>query len=182
MTELANEVAQAAKTANRKPPQFLPVKLDVGDPASITEAASTVEKAFGRLDVLVNNAGILYISPIAESDPDQWWRLWEINLRGPYLMTRAFLPLMIKSGGGYIINTASCGAHLRSPGGSAYQTSKLALVRFTEFIEKDYAENGIIGFSIHPGNCMTDIVGRGEGMPEDRKKSESSCGLYRNHV
>jgi len=166
LSDLAKEIRDAAEAAKRRPPQFLPLKLDVGDAKTISEAATAVEKTFGRLDILINNAGILDLGIIGELDPDKWWRIWEVNVRGPYLMTYSFLPLLIRSGGGYIANTASVGAHLISPGASAYQASKAALVRFTEFINVEYGDKGILAFCIHPGNIPTDIVNRGEGLPE----------------
>ena len=82
-----------------------------------------------------------------------------INLRGPYLLSRAFVPLLLKSPLKTLINVCSVGAHLISPGISSYQTSKLAQLRLTEFLAAEYADEGLIAFAIHPGNILTDILG-----------------------
>lgn len=71
------------------------LKVDVTDVRSVADAAAGVEKAFGRLDVLVNNAGFIDMTMIKDSDPEKWWNVWEVNLKGPYLIARAFLPLML---------------------------------------------------------------------------------------
>jgi NAD(P)-dependent dehydrogenase (short-subunit alcohol dehydrogenase family) len=165
---LEQEIKSVAESAGQKVPQFLPVKLDVTDPASITEAASKTEAAFGRLDILVNNAGIVgSFANVADSDPDGWWNVMTINVRGPYLLCRAFLPLLLRSSSGLktIANTSSVGAHLVSHGLSHYQTSKLALLRLSEFVASEYADEGVISFCVHPGNVLTDILGP-DGLPE----------------
>lgn len=86
-------------------------------------AAKEVERGFGEggLDVLVNNAGWLEIfKPIGESDVDEWWYTWEVNIRGLYLVTKTFLPLVLKSKEKTIVNLSSEGAHLLAPGVSAH--------------------------------------------------------------
>jgi NAD(P)-dependent dehydrogenase (short-subunit alcohol dehydrogenase family) len=92
-------VKKAAQDAGRSPPQVLKIKLDVVDPASVAQAAAEVETSAGRLDVLVNNAGLIDMTMIKDSDPETWWRVWEVNVKGPYLVARAFLPLMLKAEG-----------------------------------------------------------------------------------
>jgi NAD(P)-dependent dehydrogenase (short-subunit alcohol dehydrogenase family) len=101
---------------------------------------------------------------IGDSSPEDWWETWNVNLRGPYLVTRAFLPLLLKGGDKTLVATSSVGAHLTNQGMSAYQTSKLAVLRLMEFVQAEYAEKGILAFAIHPGNVVTDIVGGSEGV------------------
>jgi NAD(P)-dependent dehydrogenase (short-subunit alcohol dehydrogenase family) len=142
-------------------PTILTLSLDVQDHNIADAAAKVVQKEFGRLDILVNNAGrIDTFVPIADSDPIAWWRQYEVNVLGLYLCTRAFLPLLLQTEGGdkTIINTTSIGAHTIMSGGSAYQTGKLAVVRFTEFIMHEYADQGILCYSIHPGGVATDMA------------------------
>lgn len=95
--------------------------------------------------------------------------LVNVNLRGPYLVTRTCLPLLLKSALKTLITVSSVGAHCVGPTLSAYQTSKLALLRFTQFVATEYAEQGIIAFAVHPGNMLTEIVGHGEGFDESLK-------------
>lgn len=101
---------------------------------------------------------------MAESDPEDWWRAWNINIRGTYLVTRAFLPLLLKGGPNkQIVNLTSIGGHVTTPGASAYQISKLALMRFTEAISAEYGDEGILAYTVHPGGVATEM---GLSMPE----------------
>ena len=160
---LEKDIRDAAVAAKKHPPEVLQIKLDVTIQQSIESAAADIEKQFGRLDILVHNAGILGTpSPIIDSDPEIWWKTWNVNLRGPYLVTRAFLPLMLKGADKQIVNVSSVGSHLTSPGLSSHQTSKLALLPFTEFVVSEYGHKGVLAFSIHPGNILgTDIMDPG---------------------
>ena len=82
------------------------------DRGSVTAAADAIGQAFGKLDVVVNNAGYLEAwQPLADSDPDEWWRTWDVNIRGVYEVTRALLPLVLKSEGKTILSIGSNGAH-----------------------------------------------------------------------
>ena len=166
------------------------VKLDVEDRASVETAAKEIETSLGRLDILVNNAGYLEKAiPIIDSDPDEWWKTWAVvsyddyhsnihvenakaqqNIRGPYLMTRSFLPLMLRGGDKQIVNLSSIGAHRVRPGMSGYQTSKMAIVRFSEFTNAEYGEQGVVAFSVHPGGIMTDLA---RTMPKDMHHGEN---------
>lgn len=124
MSGLEKEIQDAAKKAGRKPPKTLALKLDVTNQESVENAAEEVEGAFGRLDVLINNAGFLEnFAPIADSKIDEYWKVWEINMKGVYLVTRAFLPLLLRGGMKTILNTSSIGAHVLMPGASGYVSS-----------------------------------------------------------
>ena len=153
---LEKDIKDIAAAAKKSSPKVLQIKLDVTDQKSSESAAASIENQFGRLDILVYNAGIVGTpSPIVDSDPEVWWRTWDVNLRGAYLVTRACLPLMLRGGDKQIVNVSSVGAHLIAPGLSSYQTSKLALLRFTEFLNSDYGEKGVLAFCIHPGNIVS---------------------------
>lgn len=170
MSQLAKDVEAAAVSANRNAPKFLPIKLDVTNEQSVKEAAAEVEEEFGKLDILVNNAGILgEFGLITESNPEEWWQVLDVNVRGPYLVTRAFLPVLLKGEEKYIINVTSVGAHLVNPALSAYQVSKLGLLRLSQLINAEYVPQGVVSFCIHPGNCPTDIMGGPEGLPDHLK-------------
>jgi NAD(P)-dependent dehydrogenase (short-subunit alcohol dehydrogenase family) len=90
-----------------------------------------------------------------------------VNINGPYLITRVCIPLLRKGELKTIVNTASVGAWKISPGLSNYQTSKLALVRLTDFIAAEHADDGISAISIHPGNIATDMLGDINRLPEE---------------
>jgi NAD(P)-dependent dehydrogenase (short-subunit alcohol dehydrogenase family) len=159
MSALEREIQNVAQKAGRQLPKTLALKLDVTSEESVASAAKELENAFGRLDVLVNNAGYLegFLS-VADSNVDDWWKVWDVNVRGVYLVTRAFLPLLLKGGMKTILNTSSIGAHLIMPGASGYQVSKLAVLRFGEFINAEYGNQGILCYGIHPGGVATELA------------------------
>lgn len=93
------------------------------DKESVKRAAQEVETAFGEggLDILINNAGWLEtFKPMGEIDVDDWWYTWEVNIRGLFLVTHAFLPLVLRSKEKTIVNLSSIGAHLVAPGVSIF--------------------------------------------------------------
>ncbi|EKM53734.1 uncharacterized protein PHACADRAFT_211397 [Phanerochaete carnosa HHB-10118-sp] len=149
-----------------RPLEVLTLAADITDTDQVAAAAAHVETTFGRVDVVVNNAGYLErCGRIADSDPEEWWSVWNTNVRGTYGVTRAFLPLLIRCGGDRtIVNVSSTGAHTFSPRYSAYSTSKLALLRFTEFVNVEYGAQGVLAYSVHPGSVESDMS---LSMPED---------------
>jgi NAD(P)-dependent dehydrogenase (short-subunit alcohol dehydrogenase family) len=128
--------------------------VDVTDTSGVRRAMDKVEATLGPVDVLVNNAGQLgRIGPFVESDPSEWWRVLDVNLRGPMLCTRAVLPGMMARGRGRIVNIAS--GVLPYPYLSAYVTSKTALVRFSETLAAETRARGVHVFAIGPGTTRT---------------------------
>ena len=167
---LEQEIHAAAKAAGKESPQVLEVKLDVQSLASVDAAAEQVEKVFGKLDVLVNNAGYLEnFTPLLGSDPAEWWRTWEVNVRGVYYATRVFLPLLLKGTGKTIINLSSIGGLDMFAGGSSYETTKLAVMRLTEFTCTEYASQGVVAYAVHPGAIMTELA---SNMPKETHGSK----------
>ena len=172
LTTVEKDVVEVARAVGKTTPKVLQVKVDVTNVESVGKAAHEIGKRFPQLDIVIYNAGVVgQMVPILDSDPDKWWNTWDINLRGAFLVTRAFLPVQLKGGDKQIAYTSSCGAWLALPGLSDYQPTKLALSRFTEFVGVEYGEQGIVAFSIHPGNVVTEIVGP-DGPPEHLKHSE----------
>jgi len=154
---------KAACEASQRPGQSLKVltaSVDTANNEQVVAALAKVKETFGRLDILVNNAGYMEgFALIGDQDPEEWWKVWTVNMRGTYLVTRAFLPLLIESGGEKtIINLTSIGAHYTWPNSSAYQTTKLALLRFTELLMSEYGEKGLLAIAVHPGAIATDMA------------------------
>jgi NAD(P)-dependent dehydrogenase (short-subunit alcohol dehydrogenase family) len=168
MVDVERAVREAAQKANRPLPDMQSLKADITSEDSVREAAETAAGILdGSLDILINNAGNLENwVPITESKPSEWWRTWEVNIKGTYLATHFFLPLLLKSKTKTLINVTSGGAHALFPGASSYQTTKFALCRFTEFIDKEYGQQGVIAIAIHPGAVKTDLA---TNMPADRQ-------------
>ncbi|KAL6305501.1 putative oxidoreductase, partial [Sparassis latifolia] len=139
--------------------KLLSLSVDVTDTAQVIDAAKHVKETFGRLDVAVNNAGYLTPpKPMAESDPYDWWKVWEFNIRGVYNVTQAFIPLLIECGGDkLIVNVASDLAHVMWRGFSVCITTKFAQLRLTEAIMADYGAEGVLAFVLHPCATLTDL-------------------------
>jgi NAD(P)-dependent dehydrogenase (short-subunit alcohol dehydrogenase family) len=133
-----------------------------GDVSSKDDARLTVEHAierFGAVDVLVNNAGVSGADMrLSEADPDEWWRVQEINLRGPMLFMRALLPHMIERRAGTVINMGSYAAIRPFTGASAYSASKVALARMSDTVAEEVREHGVNVFCVSPGLVLTDMT------------------------
>ncbi|KAF5664745.1 short chain dehydrogenase reductase family [Fusarium heterosporum] len=168
MADVESAVKDAARQAGRPEPLVHSLTVDLTSEKSLQR---TVEACFNKLerglDILINNAGYLEEwVPIAESKPSEWWHSWEVNIKGTYLATHYFLPLVLKSETKKIINITSGGAHVTFPGASAYQTTKFAICRFNEFINTEYGQQGAIAIAVHPGAVKTDLA---KNMPLDRQ-------------
>jgi NAD(P)-dependent dehydrogenase (short-subunit alcohol dehydrogenase family) len=126
-----DEVEQVIKASNPDV-RVRKIILDVTNEKQVMQAFDTVKEE-GRLDVLVNNAGYACPwLPITESEVNSYWHVWEVHIKGTYLMLHAFLPLLLETAKDTkkidIINVSSIGAHLTSYGASSYQVSKFALL------------------------------------------------------
>jgi NAD(P)-dependent dehydrogenase (short-subunit alcohol dehydrogenase family) len=131
---------------------------DVTDRGAIEARLIELEKRFGPVSILVNNAGTdKPYGPIGVADPDQWWRTQDIHVRGALLTMHAVIPKMRERGRGRIINIASSAAMLVGPNTSAYCVAKATLVRLTEHVQAEIADAGLHAFAVHPGTIMTDM-------------------------
>ncbi|KAI1760790.1 NAD(P)-binding protein [Hypoxylon sp. FL1150] len=165
--EVVVEIEQAAIDAGRGKPTVLVLQMDVTVSSSVKSAAQTLETAWGRLDILIGNAGFLAkYEKMLDGDEVEWWRSYEVNMLGSYLVAKSFLPLMLKGGDKTIINMSSTGAIHFHEGGSSYQISKFALLRLTEYLMVEYGDQGLLSYSVHPGGVATDLS---QGLPEQTK-------------
>ena len=132
---------------------------DVSRQEDVERMVRETESALGPVDVLVNNAGIGLREQAAwEVAPEDWWRVFEINLLGPYLCCRAVIPSMLERGRGRIVNVGSGSAYLPGTRATAYGASKAALWRFGEGLAKQLEPYGIPVFTISPGLVRTDMT------------------------
>ncbi len=138
----------------------LVVKLDVTVPAQITSSVNEAIEKFGKIDVLVNNAGIGYFGAIEESEEAEVRRMFEINVFGLAHMTQAVLPIMRKQRSGHILNIASIGGLRSFPGVGFYNATKYAVDGLSESLSKEVAPLGIKVTIVAPSGFRTDWAGR----------------------
>ncbi|SEK65868.1 oxidoreductase [Parapedobacter koreensis] len=155
----ARNPKQLNDLADKYPNQMLALQLDVADKSQIHSAVEQTVKYFGRIDVLVNNAGFGITGAIEEFTDEQVTSQLEVNLYGPIEITRAVLPHLRKQRSGYIFNISSVGGRVGSAGLSMYQAAKWGIAGFTEVLSKEVAALGIKVTSIEPGGFRTDWGG-----------------------
>lgn len=131
---------------------------DMSDPAAIGEMIGSILKDHGRLDIVVNNAGIQHVAPIAEFPVEKWNAILAINLSSAFHTTRAVLPAMRENGFGRIINVASAHGLVASPFKAAYVAAKHGIVGLTKTIALESAEENITCNAICPGYVYTPLV------------------------
>lgn len=131
------------------------IEADAGDKAAVQAAFDAVEAEYGRLDILVCNAGVVNQAPVEELSEDAWDLTFRINTRGTFLANQAAIPLMRKSGGGCIINMGSIAAKNGYELLAHYCASKFAIVGFTNSLAKELAKEGIRVNAICPGMLKT---------------------------
>jgi NAD(P)-dependent dehydrogenase (short-subunit alcohol dehydrogenase family) len=182
---VANEACRATVTAiEQAGGRALGVQVDVSDRASVDAMVSTVERELGPIDLLINNAGhIGAIGPIWEVDPDEWWRAWEVNVRGVMLCCRAVLIGMTSRRRGRIINLSSGSVLGPTPAFSAYPVSKTAVTRLTEHLALDTREYGVSVFVITPGLVYTPLARQTFESPDGLKWTARYGDVYQErHV
>ena len=157
-----------ADTIQSEDGEALAVQADVSDVKDVERLVETTTKTFGPVDILINNAGIGGGGRIAGHDIETWDRIIAINLRGPFLLSRAVLPSMQKQGCGHIINISSESGIEYYPGNGAYGVSKHALNALSEFTQRENQEYGIRVDTICPGMVVTEMTENSPGL--DRKK------------
>ena len=134
------------------------VHLNVTREADWRAAVETAVSRYGKLDVLVNNAGILIRKSIEETTEDEWDRIMAVNVKGVFLGTKAALPAMRRAGGGSIINISSVAGLVGSKNSAAYSASKGAVRLFTKTTAIQHIEDRIRCNSVHPGPINTDMM------------------------
>lgn len=135
--------------------------FDVSDGAAVREFAQRVLTDYGRVDVLVNNAGINRRGPLLDLSDDDWHATLRVNLDSMFHLCRAFLPSMVSAGGGAIVNTGSQWGLYPAPGHIAYNVSKAAVIAFSQNLARDYAPVGVRVNVVCPGEILTPMVEAG---------------------
>ena len=159
-------------------------QCDVSDPEAVRGAIADMETDFGGIDVLVNNAAFFATRmPLGELDEALWARTMEVNLSGPFLMSRYAIPLMARGGGGSIVHVASAHGHVANFGQGAYCASKGGLMMLSKGIAVDHAKDRIRSNTLSPGGIatqgMADLYG-GDWERAEKEWGEPMHVLGRN--
>ena len=153
--ESAEEVASSVNAGGG---EALAFRVDVTDAASVQAMVDAVVKRYGRIDVLVNNAGITADAQLVKMTDDQWDRVINVNLKGVYLCTKAVAPVMIAKGSGRIINTSSVVGIYGNFGQTNYVATKAGVIGMTKVWAKELGRKGITVNAVAPGFIMTDMM------------------------
>lgn len=153
------------------------VALDVTDRAAAERAVHAVVDRFGRLDVLVNNAGYANLASIEDAGPDDFRAQVDTNLFGVVNLTRAALPVLREQRGGHIVQVSSVGGRMASPGLGAYQTAKWAVGGFSSVLAAEVAPLGIKVTVLEPGGMRTDWAGSSMRVDPVRPDYAATVGV-----
>ena len=155
----AEPLAETVAMVERAGGRALAIPGDVSAPDAVAHVVRTAESQLGMVDILVNNAGA--VGPLGydwEVDLEDWWRTFEINVRGPFLYARAVLPGMVKRQRGRIVNISTGAGFGRLPQMDAYCATKAALTQWTKCLAADIQGHGVTVFAFHPGMVRTSML------------------------
>ena len=155
VVDLSLEAAEAL--AAGQPERMAAFGCDVADPGAVTRAVQAVLDRFGRIDILVNSAGVALLAPAEDLTVAAWDATMNVNLRGTFLMSQAVGRVMLSQGRGKIINLASQAATVALDGHLAYCASKFAVVGLTKVLASEWAGRGVTVNSISPTVVLTEL-------------------------
>jgi NAD(P)-dependent dehydrogenase (short-subunit alcohol dehydrogenase family) len=178
LLDIDQATLRASAAALPDPDVILPIACDVADAAGVAQALASVAQKFGRLDALVNNAGIAVFKPILDLTHEEWSRVMAVNLTGPFLCTQAAVPLMRDSGGGAVVNITSISGLRASTLRTAYGTSKAGLAHLTKQQAVELAALGIRVNAVAPGPVDT-AMAKAVHTPEIRAAYHDAIPLNR---
>lgn len=172
----ARQPGTLADLADRYGGRILPVALDVTDPGAAAAAVTAGTEAFGRLDVVVNNAGYANLASVEDITLADFRAQVEANLFGVVNVTKAALPVLREQGGGHIIQVSSIGGRLATAGLSAYQAAKWAVGGFSEVLAREVSPFGIKVTVLEPGGMQTDWAGSSMRVPPISEPYQPTVG------
>ena len=154
-----HDIALAQQTAKALGDKVTAIACDVADPATVAKARDASLKSLGRIDILINNAGIAGANAkVWETDVEEWRKVMRVNLDGPFICSRAVVPAMIAQNYGRIVNIASIAGKEGNPTASAYSASKAGVIALTKSLGKELAGHDIAVNCITPAAAQTKIL------------------------
>lgn len=172
----ARNTDSVADLARKYGDRVLAVSLDVTDPANAEEAVKKAVDTFGRLDVVVNNAGYANLVSIEEISLDDFKAQVDAVFYGTVYVTKAALPVFRKQGRGHFIQVTSIGGRLTAPGVSAYQSAKFAVEGFSGVLRKEVGPLGVRVTLAEPGAMRTDWAGSSMDIPKFQDRYDATVG------
>ena len=155
----SNDAAEATvKEITESGGEAIAVRADVSKNEEVDNLIKTTLDKFGRIDVLVNNAGITKDTLLLRMKPEQWQAVIDINLTGVFLCTKAVSKTMLKQRSGRIINIASVAGQMGNPGQANYSAAKAGVIGFTKTVAKELANRGVTVNAVAPGFIETDMT------------------------
>ena len=155
MLDILGDTLRSAVEALDAPDIAVAIEADVSDPQAVTAAVQQVHRKFGRIDALVNNAGIAVFKPMLDTTLEEWRRVLAVNLDGPFILTQAVAPIRRDQGGGSIVNIASISGLRASTMRIAYGTSKAGVAHLTKQQAVELAQYRIRVNAVAPGPVDT---------------------------
>ncbi|MEW5767669.1 MAG: SDR family oxidoreductase [bacterium] len=149
------EILQVTNQIEEMGKEALPVPADVSAQAEVSRIIEKTMDRFGRIDVLINNAGVGLYKSVIETSLEDWDNMMAVNLRGVFLCSKAVLPIMLNQGTGTIINISSGAGRTGYPNLAAYCTTKFGVLGFTQSLAKEVAPQGVKVFAVCPGATNT---------------------------
>lgn len=181
LADLGAQVAVLDLSPESASERHLAVRCDVSDDASVRTAVQTVVEHFGRLDVVVNNAGVGAQGTVEDNDDDEWHRVFDINVIGMVRVSRAALPHLRKSPAAAIVNTCSIAATVGLPARVLYGASKGAVLSMTMAMAADHLREGIRVNCVKPGTADTPWIGRLLEKAEDPQAERTALEARQPH-
>lgn len=160
----ADRLAEVAKTITDAGRTALVVQADLTDPDQASEAVTRTASELGRLDIVVNNAGVLYPGPVAEAPPEEWEQMVAINVGGVLKVIRAALPHLVAAAAqpprhvADLVNISSTGGRVARPGSAVYSLTKFGVGAFSESLRQELLANRVRVSLVEPGTVATELA------------------------
>ena len=172
-----SKLAGAVEEAKKEGLEIDYLTGDVSDEERTIETVKHIIDKYGRIDILFNNAGVLQLGSTHETDTETWDRIFDINVKGTYLISKHVIPHMLEKGYGCIVNNSSIVGLKAVPGLAAYNSSKGAITQLTRSMALEYADKGIRVNAICPGTIVTPMV---DGMLNEMPDRDEGEELFKS--